>query len=391
MTAEPLLKEKSAFGALEKLGGGSVPRWQLRFFVLNGCHLHYYDCANDAPPQPLSSETSIFQRFAVEGKKKGVIDCSNSMILDRGMLGGELPAFSIKGVNLKKGEKSYFLRCVGGVHAAEYKWQWLHALMDASGVRYSNLLHSFGNEEGKTKQRLAQSKLAIAGILGVDGNDTCADCGAYLPTWTVNRPFGTFVCIECIGVHRSLWANKCKEVQLDAWNDEEVTFIAGRGNKVANHEIEASWISGAPKKPKPGSTRAVREAFIKAKYGDRIFCLSEKNETTDGTISELPPRCALEEDLPGAETTSPQSASGLTLPGCPPKSIGVLTLMLLTATNAETEGVVACLANGFQHVISKPGKAGSGWNELLSLGTDSLARPLALSFFVGLQNLQRSD
>ena len=40
-------------------------------------------------------------------------------------------------------------------------------------------------------------------LLGVDGNDVCADCPAQRPDWAVIN-LGIFVCLQCSAVHRAL-------------------------------------------------------------------------------------------------------------------------------------------------------------------------------------------
>lgn len=68
-------------------------------------------------------------------------------------------------------------------------------------------------------------------------NQICADCRAPHPAWCVLSPFGVCICIDCIGVHRQLWANKCRAVELDFWDDKDVQFMCKRGNAVVNREL----------------------------------------------------------------------------------------------------------------------------------------------------------
>lgn len=68
-------------------------------------------------------------------------------------------------------------------------------------------------------------------------NQFCADCGAPKPAWCVHYPFGVCICIDCVGVHRQLWANKCQAVELDFWNEEDIQFMCRRGTAVVNQEL----------------------------------------------------------------------------------------------------------------------------------------------------------
>ena len=385
-------------GVMEKLGGGSLRQWQRRYFVLRGTSLDYFDTADDKVPTKPTSDAAEIAKFAVAAKQKGTIDVTAARVLDRGAFGGGAPSFSVDGRNVKKGHKEYFLRCPG-VQGSDEKWQWLHALMAAAG-RYPFLAEACADDSAKTLARIRESKLGRAGVIDVPGNDTCADCDAPLPTWTINGgEAGAFICIECVGVHRSLWANRCKEVHLDEWRDDEVAFITDRGNRNVNATLEAMQVPGAPPKPvKALSSRAVREAFIKAKYDLRTFAAANKAAgdgdgdaapATEGAVAVGAEGLARDSSVsaeagaagPTGNTTGAAGSGNAPAPG---KYAGVLMLMLEGTTGASAEGAVACLANGFQHVESKPAKAQGGadgaWNEMLSLGTDTLRRPLALTF-----------
>ena len=87
------------------------------------------------------------------------------------------------------------------------------------------------------------NKREILELMKLEGNNKCADCGkkgkriqfkkykAIInslsvftdPDWAAVT-FGTFVCWDCSGIHRSLGAHisKVKSVQLDEWKDSDV-------------------------------------------------------------------------------------------------------------------------------------------------------------------------
>jgi len=292
-------------------------------------------------------------------------------------MGGGKPVFSIgPGAIAKKGGKEYFFQCSD----AESKYVWINALMIATG----NPLYSFASdsadsdERAATAARISSSAVANAGILKKRGNDACADCGADLPTWAVVSPScGVFVCIECIGVHRSLWAQHCKEVQLDSWSEEEIEIMRVRGNEVVNSELEYVVGFDTPK-PRPESQRDVRESFIRAKYELRKF--------TQEATGALAPRA------PQRDIVSAVRSVSISFP---PKYIGVFFLVLQRVLPGAKgmkklpcpATAVAVLGNGCQHVASRKAEPvsdqefgdGIQWNEPLQLGVVHLSAPLTLS------------
>lgn len=89
------------------------------------------------------------------------------------------------------------------------------------------------------------NKREILDLMKLEGNNKCADCGKkgervshYInvfisalsantdPDWAAIT-FGTFVCWDCSGIHRSLGAHisKIKSVQLDEWKDSDVEVL----------------------------------------------------------------------------------------------------------------------------------------------------------------------
>jgi hypothetical protein len=346
-------------GTLYKLGGGSLQVWQPRYFEVVGRELRYYDSAK--------ADTGAF---------KGSIPLEHASIHDRGSAGSSKPCFSISsGAVAKKGGKEYFLHAVD----AASKYEWIAALMVATGNPQYEYLSQSGDDDERqaTLARIANCPLAVAGELKVNGNDTCADCGASLPTWAVvSDDTGVLVCIECIGVHRQLWSGKCKEVQLDRWENAAVDVIRSRGNRTVNEELEFLVGFDTPK-PLPTSTRDVRESFIRAKYEGRRF-----TRAATGARARREP----------IRDVGQASARSVSL-SIPPRYIGVVFIVLqqVVAGSKQTklpcvDGSVAVVANGFQHVLSKRAEKKSDergevlhWNEAMQIGVTHLSTPITIS------------
>jgi hypothetical protein len=342
-------------GEMYKLGGGALSRHQRRYFELreNGA-LTYYEKQN--------------------GEEKGIIYVEGAKIVDRGTYQGKL-SFSIEGVNLAKGVKEYYLF----LDDAATKWMWYQNIQRLT-KRYDFL---YGDETSSTyDQRILDSVVYQRCIAGDAANHVCADCGAPYPTWSVGKPYGGFVCIECIGVHRNLWSSFCKEVELDKWSEEEILYMCeGRGNLALNEELEYH-VPRSVLKPNQWSARALREEYIKQKYA-RAF-VKRPIISDDGVATEM-----LLDPLPPVQDTAVRDDPSRTPLQCgsPPKYLGVAFVFLTEISGFASSGCMAVLTNGFQEVRSRGGVKADNtttrWNESLQIGVDNLRRPLYITLYEG--------
>uniref|UniRef100_A0A914UK71 Uncharacterized protein n=1 Tax=Plectus sambesii TaxID=2011161 RepID=A0A914UK71_9BILA len=118
----------------------------------------------------------------------------------------------------------------------------------------------------------------------VAGNDLCADCGAPNPKWaSIN--LGVTLCIECCGIHRSLGVqiSKVRSLTMDSFDSEHRRLMLLLGNTRVNGAYLAYLPESdvVPPPAKPNCSRAVREAWIKAKYVERRFSRPSKERTRD--------------------------------------------------------------------------------------------------------------
>jgi len=71
----------------------------------------------------------------------------------------------------------------------------------------------------------------------IPGNKWCIECKTPQPTWA-SITMGCLVCLECSGKHRGLGVHYSfvRSVDLDNWNDEQVSFMQHGGNtRLATH------------------------------------------------------------------------------------------------------------------------------------------------------------
>lgn len=161
-----------------------------------------------------------------------------------------------------------------------------------------NKLGQYQGSEGMTRSKsddgskmlaedLADDKKELKRIAAEEGNARCADChgGMKASRWATiseyswiypmsgtkfsllglhNTPIVLFLCIRCIGIHRSLGTHisKARSVDMDNWTLEQIALAQEWGNIRGNAVWEATR---GDEEPRPNGPEEMME-FIKQKY-----------------------------------------------------------------------------------------------------------------------------
>ena len=122
----------------------------------------------------------------------------------------------------------------------------------------------------------------IARILGLPGNNKCADCNSLVDkdTGWASLNLGVTLCIQCAGIHRSMGVHisKIRSFRLDtnAWTNETYQLFEKIGGNVkANSAVWESLLPSYWINPKIDESEAIRGQFIRQKYQFRAFLPSD--------------------------------------------------------------------------------------------------------------------
>ena len=91
------------------------------------------------------------------------------------------------------------------------------------------------------------------------GNRTCCDCAANNPLWA-SLSYGSYFCLECSGVHRSLGVHISfvRSLNMDSWSDKQQARMRAGGNTALRNYFRQC---GMPEEYNRGGGPIVRDKY----------------------------------------------------------------------------------------------------------------------------------
>ena len=118
-------------------------------------------------------------------------------------------------------------------------------------------------------------------LLSSPDNAVCIDCGVRDNEWA-SLGFGTLICLNCAGFHRSLGAHitSVRSIKLDSWSDAQAQLLRIGGNRAFKVYYNEVSFGSSPTHQATASQKAVSMAALNG----------SRQQSTDGDIMTLEKR-----------------------------------------------------------------------------------------------------
>lgn len=255
-------KEHERSGYLRKQSSNVRKDWKRRWFILKSGQLYYVRSSTDLNP----------------------IHVVNAIICHvRGSKLSDLPyTFDL----ISPTKRTYTLQAES---YADY-CDWLDVLHNATEHEMNDSTAMINNSTTLINQQRSAVLSAIDKLKQI--NQSCADCAnsTELPDWAVIN-FGICICIDCIGIHRSLGTHisKTRSLSLDSWSTSLIEMMLAVGNKRFNALYEAELFANNSicDKPDTNSTTQHKTEYIQYKYIKRIYFNKSALADIAGTYTQM--------------------------------------------------------------------------------------------------------
>ncbi|CDZ97374.1 ADP-ribosylation factor GTPase activator [Phaffia rhodozyma] len=157
-------------------------------------------------------------------------------------------------------------------------------------------------------------KKELAAMIKLPGNNICNDCPAPNPQWA-SLSFGTFICLECSGVHRGFGVHISfvRSISMDKWSDSQMLKMKLGGNTNFQDFINAYGPEGGYKKG-----MGIKEKYFSwaaMQYRDKLSAMTASPPTEWSPSPPPPPSASSTLSPPGSNASSrPSSAQGVRKP-----------------------------------------------------------------------------
>jgi hypothetical protein len=154
---------------------------------------------------------------------------------------------------------------------------WMKGITDAIAGALDHVeatSRSDGGVEHHRRSNVIAREHQIKILSAAPGNKYCSECGSTKDVEWISLNLCVVFCLDCAGIHRSLGVHisQCRSFKLDVLDHSILQCFGSLGNEKSNSVWEANptAVQGL-RKPTPGTPRATREAWIRAKYETRMF------------------------------------------------------------------------------------------------------------------------